>query len=83
MPIIQHAEDHALTEGAEMHEGAVSTRLGLAGVRTVQLHHRGRRACGARVDKSERPDQRVIRDRHRRGTGHHQLHRLTASLRSG
>ncbi len=31
LPIIQHAEDHALTEGAEMHEGAVSTRLGLRG----------------------------------------------------
>ena len=31
MPVIQHAEDHALTDGAEMHEGAVSTRLGLRG----------------------------------------------------
>lgn len=31
VPIIQHAEDHALTDGAEMHEGAVSTRLGLRG----------------------------------------------------
>jgi dihydroorotase len=31
LPVIQHAEDHALTEGAEMHEGAVSTRLGLRG----------------------------------------------------
>jgi dihydroorotase len=31
LPIIQHAEDHALTEGASMHEGAVSTRLGLRG----------------------------------------------------
>ena len=31
LPIIQHAEDHALTEGAEMHEGAVSTKLGLRG----------------------------------------------------
>src|SRR6201999_3886270 len=30
-PVIQHAEDHALTEGAQMHEGAVSTRLGLRG----------------------------------------------------
>jgi dihydroorotase len=29
--VIQHAEDHALTEGAQMHEGALSTRLGLAG----------------------------------------------------
>ena len=29
--VIQHCEDHALTEGAEMHEGAVSTRLGLRG----------------------------------------------------
>lgn len=29
--VIQHAEDHALTEGAEMHEGAVATRLGLRG----------------------------------------------------
>lgn len=31
VPVIQHAEDHDLTEGAEMHEGAVSTRLGLRG----------------------------------------------------
>lgn len=31
LPVIQHAEDHALTEGAQMHEGAVSTRLGLQG----------------------------------------------------
>jgi dihydroorotase len=31
LPVIQHAEDHALTEGAQMHEGGVSTRLGLRG----------------------------------------------------
>jgi dihydroorotase len=31
LPVIQHAEDHALTEGALMHEGAVSSRLGLRG----------------------------------------------------
>lgn len=31
MPVIQHAEDHALTAGAQMHEGAISTRLGLRG----------------------------------------------------
>jgi len=31
MPLIQHAEDHALTVDAQMHEGAVSTRLGLRG----------------------------------------------------
>jgi len=31
LPLIQHAEDHALTEGALMHEGAVSTKLGLRG----------------------------------------------------
>jgi dihydroorotase len=31
LPLIQHAEDHALTEGAQMHEGATSTRLGLRG----------------------------------------------------
>ncbi len=31
LPVIQHAEDHALTEGALMHEGAVSTKLGLRG----------------------------------------------------
>jgi dihydroorotase len=29
--VIQHAEDHHLTEGAQMHEGAVSTKLGLRG----------------------------------------------------
>ncbi|HVH48152.1 MAG TPA: dihydroorotase, partial [Labilithrix sp.] len=31
LPVIQHAEDHALTAGAQMHEGGVSTRLGLRG----------------------------------------------------
>jgi dihydroorotase len=31
IPVIQHAEDHALTDGALMHEGEVSTRLGLRG----------------------------------------------------
>ncbi|MEP6993466.1 MAG: dihydroorotase [Acidobacteriota bacterium] len=31
LPIIQHAEDRGLSAGAPMHEGAVSTRLGLAG----------------------------------------------------
>jgi dihydroorotase len=29
--VIQHAEDTALTEGAQMHEGSISTRLGLRG----------------------------------------------------
>jgi dihydroorotase len=31
LTVIQHAEDHALTEGSQMHEGIVSTRLGLRG----------------------------------------------------
>jgi dihydroorotase len=31
LPVIQHAEDHALTAGAQMHEGVVSVRLGLRG----------------------------------------------------
>jgi len=31
LPVIQHAEDHALTQGAQMHEGRISTRLGLRG----------------------------------------------------
>jgi dihydroorotase len=31
MPVIQHAEDSGLSRRAPMHEGAVSTRLGLAG----------------------------------------------------
>jgi dihydroorotase len=31
LPIVQHAEDLSLSERAPMHEGAVSTRLGLAG----------------------------------------------------
>lgn len=31
MPVIQHAEDHHLTDGAQMHEGAISARLGLRG----------------------------------------------------
>lgn len=31
LPVIQHAEDHTLTAGASMHEGATSTKLGLKG----------------------------------------------------
>ena len=31
LPLIQHAEDHALTAGALMHEGKVSAKLGLRG----------------------------------------------------
>ena len=31
LPVFQHPEDHALTHGADMHEGAVATRLGLRG----------------------------------------------------
>jgi dihydroorotase len=31
LPLIQHAEDHELTRGADMHEGAISARLGLRG----------------------------------------------------
>ncbi len=31
MPVVQHAEDTSLSRRAPMHEGAVSTRLGLAG----------------------------------------------------
>ena len=31
MPIVQHAEDPTLSGGSPMHEGAVSTRLGLTG----------------------------------------------------
>ena len=31
MPVIQHSEDPTLSGGAPMHEGAVSTRLGLVG----------------------------------------------------
>ncbi|MFO0693229.1 MAG: dihydroorotase [Polyangiales bacterium] len=29
--VAQHCEDHDMTEGAQMHEGAISTRLGLRG----------------------------------------------------
>jgi dihydroorotase len=31
LPVIQHAEDHSLTAGAQMHEGPTATRLGLKG----------------------------------------------------
>lgn len=39
LPVIQHAEDHALTAGALMHEGAVATRLGLKGWPRVAEDH--------------------------------------------
>jgi dihydroorotase len=39
VPLIQHAEDHHLTEGAQMHEGAISTRLGLKGWPRVAEDH--------------------------------------------
>jgi dihydroorotase len=35
LPVIQHAEDHDLTAGADMNEGATSTGLGLRGWPTV------------------------------------------------
>lgn len=31
LPLSQHAEDHALTEGAQMHDGAIAAQLGLRG----------------------------------------------------
>lgn len=37
--VVQHAEDHALTAGAQMHEGRVSTRLGLKGWPRVAEDH--------------------------------------------
>jgi dihydroorotase len=39
LPVVQHAEDHALTVGAQMHEGAVATRLGLKGWPRVAEDH--------------------------------------------
>ena len=46
LPVIQHAEDHDLTAGAQMHEGAVSTRLGppRLAARRRGHHRRARRA---------------------------------------
>jgi dihydroorotase len=35
VPIIEHCEDAALAEGGAMHEGFVSTNLGLAGIPTI------------------------------------------------
>ena len=37
--VVQHAEDHTLTAGAQMHEGRVSTRLGLKGWPRVAEDH--------------------------------------------
>lgn len=39
LPVVQHAEDHALTAGAQMHEGAIATRLGLKGWPRVAEDH--------------------------------------------
>lgn len=39
LAVIQHAEDHGLTRGALMHEGRVSTRLGLKGWPRVAEDH--------------------------------------------
>jgi dihydroorotase len=35
LPVFQHTEDHALTHGADMNEGAVATRMGLRGAPSV------------------------------------------------
>lgn len=35
LPLFQHPEDHALTQGSDMNEGAVATRLGLRGAPSV------------------------------------------------
>jgi dihydroorotase len=35
LPVFQHTEDHLLTQGADMNEGAVATRLGLRGSPSV------------------------------------------------
>jgi dihydroorotase len=35
LPVFQHAEDHAMTVGADMNEGSVATRLGLRGSPSV------------------------------------------------
>ena len=35
LPLFQHAEDHALTHGADMNEGALATRLGLRGAPSI------------------------------------------------
>jgi dihydroorotase len=35
LPVFQHTEDHTLTHGADMNEGAVATRLGLRGAPSV------------------------------------------------
>ena len=32
VPIIEHCEEHSMTKGAAMHEGAMSTRLGIPGM---------------------------------------------------
>lgn len=39
LPVVQHAEDHALTQGAQMHEGPTATRLGLKGWPRVAEDH--------------------------------------------
>lgn len=39
LPIVQHAEDHALTHNAQMHEGPTATRLGLKGWPRVAEDH--------------------------------------------
>jgi dihydroorotase len=35
LPVFQHPEDHSLTQGADMNEGPMSTRLGLRGAPSV------------------------------------------------
>jgi dihydroorotase len=35
LPVFQHPEDHTLTQGADMNEGAVATRLGLRGAPSI------------------------------------------------
>jgi dihydroorotase len=38
LPLFQHAEDHALTQGSDMNEGVIATRLGLRGAPSVAEH---------------------------------------------
>jgi len=54
LPIIDHCEDKSLTGGGQMNQGALSTKLGLGGIPSVELIRRAKKR-GVRVTAEVTP----------------------------